>query len=351
MSREDAFQIIATVKSAQSLHSLQGEPNSAFRINASHMTVDSAVAFCEEYQTICPEVPLYLDLQGAKIRLQKAQRVFDVKEDEAVTIAAYEDADCPESHRFLVEQYVLDLCRTTRASQVLIDDGKILIRLDDVCASGPLRGTIEKGGRVFPRKGFNLHPHPIDLDRLTPRDEAFVEATRRFPFVRYALSFASSPNEMKHLRSVARPDGTSIVLAAKLERGLPPAEIFALARASDELWLCRGDLGSQLGLPGLARFYAPFAAALAQGRFPCRVILAGEVCDHVACAGRPTRSEVCHIGRAVVDGYVGCVLSNETVQPERPEWANAAIRLVREVTDAMKGGETDALNAAWAQAK
>lgn len=94
--------------------------------------------------------------------------------------------------------------------------------------------------------------HPC-VAQLTAVDREFVEQTRQFQFVRYALSFVSDPREIIALRrtvgvdaacSSANPKGTAAgcYVAAKLERALTPAETRAIAAEADELWLCRsGD--------------------------------------------------------------------------------------------------------------
>ena len=48
-------------------------------------------------------------------------------------------------------------------------------------------------------------------------------ATRDFPFVRYALSFASLPSEVKQLRELA----PKAHIAAKLERDLTDEQVFS----------------------------------------------------------------------------------------------------------------------------
>ena len=49
---------------------------------------------------------------------------------------------------------------------------------------------------------------------------------------------------MVHYRALC---GSAVSLAAKLERETAIAEASLIAQAADELWLCRGDLGAELG--------------------------------------------------------------------------------------------------------
>ncbi len=59
----------------------------------------------------------------------------------------------------------------------------------------------------------------------------------------------------------------------------------------DAVWICRGDLGAQLGAAELARV----VAAIEPARLPVPVLMAGQVLEHLTSHPEPTRSEVCHL--------------------------------------------------------
>jgi pyruvate kinase len=94
----------------------------------------------------------------------------------------------------------------------------------------------------------------------------------------------------------------------------------------DALWVCRGDLGEQLGPAALARFVGSFSPA----DLPRPVLMAGQVLEHLTEHAEPTRSEVCHLFDLWQRGYAGVVLSDETAIGRRPAHAVArAASLVR----------------------
>jgi pyruvate kinase len=104
--------------------------------------------------------------------------------------------------------------------------------------------------------------------------------------------------------------GPTAYLIAKLERPAAVAEARPIAGIADELWLCRGDLGAEVGLPAMAAATAGFSRQVAA--LPIPALLAGQVLEHLTAQPTPTRSEVCHLYDALQAGYGGVVLSDET---------------------------------------
>jgi pyruvate kinase len=94
----------------------------------------------------------------------------------------------------------------------------------------------------------------------------------------------------------------------KVERREAVDALGAIAERVEAVWICRGDLGSQLGPTALARF----VGTVDPRRLPAPVLMAGQVLEHLTDHPEPTRSEVCHLFDLVARGYAGIVLSDET---------------------------------------
>ena len=333
------MEVIATVTNVETAERLyKACPPDFFRVNASHMTAESLGAFCTAYSHVegMNKIPLYIDLQGSKLRVHRVQPQVSVAAGDHVTLVCVaEDAEKAPEHADGVAIFVTEnIMRLINAgTEVGIDDGKILLTIESVTEDRQrATAVVHRGGAVRPRKGFNLRPHPVTFTSLSPRDRANVEATRDFKFVRYALSFACLPSEVAELQELA---GADKFVAVKLERPLEDDATVALCKAAKELWLCRGDMGAQLGSFGaLAIYYRHFIDVLLPrlretGR---RIIMAGEVLDHMCGAEEPTRSEVCHLADIHSNGFTGIVVSNETAYGKFPE---EVLKTFREVAAAL----------------
>jgi pyruvate kinase len=113
---------------------------------------------------------------------------------------------------------------------------------------------------------------------------------------------------------------------AKIERREAIESLARIEETADDLWICRGDLGAQLGLEAMAGFLARFRPA----DHPRPVYVAGQVLEHLTEHPAPTRSEACHLFDLVFRGYAGVVLSDETAVGRDPVLATAtANRLLR----------------------
>ena len=119
-------------------------------------------------------------------------------------------------------------------------------------------------------------------------------------------------------------------VVAKVERLEAVDALADIAGRVDAVWVCRGDLGEQLGPGALARF----VGSLSPADLPCPVLMAGQVLEHLTEHAEPTRSEVCHLYDLVARGYAGIVLSDETAIGEHPARAvRQAAALVRAFRD------------------
>jgi pyruvate kinase len=144
------------------------------------------------------------------------------------------------------------------------------------------------------------------------------------------VSYAAVPGLLEATREVIRaasPSGALPKVVAKLEQPEALERIEDILSCSDAVWLCRGDLGAEVGLARLPALQRRLLDATL-GRTP--VLVAGQLLHHMTVSPRPTRSEVCHVGDLVERGVHGFVLSDETATgPHGPE----AVRVLREIVD------------------
>jgi pyruvate kinase len=273
----------------------------AFRINASHVEPSRLDIVLAQLRSTLPDADIVLDLQGAKMRLGVLSPT-DVARGERVVFALDAGVGHPVPHPELFAQ-------AEAGDTIGVDDGRVKFRVEST-GHGRLDAVALDGGRLLPRKGVNVLQHPVRLSGLTASDRAMIEVARRHAVTAFAFSFMLDGGEAAWVRAAA--PGCRVV--AKVERREAADALARIAERSDAVWVCRGDLGAQLGSAALARFVA--AVDPRQVRRP--VLMAGQVVEHLTRHREPTRSEVCHLFDLVSRGYAGLVLSDETAVGDDP---------------------------------
>lgn len=291
----------------------------SLRLNASHLEVPRLVTWLERVRAVSADVPVVVDLQGAKMRVgQFPPRA--VTKSAVVRFVLGEQVDAgdavPVPHK--------DLFTAVRPGEVLsCDDDRLRCEVESN-SGDVLVARWLTDGTLKPKKGINRAAHPVDIDEMSARDVAQVKAAKAFGPVSFAWSFMTDGRESAWLRALA--PGCPVV--GKMETGEPLAAIDGVLLLVDALWICRGDLGAQLGPAALARFVSRWRPP-ADG---VPVLMAGQVLQHLASAAEPTRSEVCHLYDLLQRGYAGIVLSDETAVGVDPV---QAVKTARQLLDAL----------------
>jgi len=297
--REAGPRIVATLGPASfDLASALAEAGAtAFRLNASHMTPGKLESILQRLQVILPRVPVIVDLQGAKMRLGEFEK-RSVRRGDRLRFAKDSDAGnaLPLPHP--------ELFRVVAIGEMLSCDDDRLRLIVREAGEGVLEAECLTDGELRPCKGVNLLDHPVVLEDLTARDRQHIECAAKYPLVSFACSFMRDGSEARWIRS--RANGCPVV--GKVERRAALERLESITAQVDELWICRGDLGSQLGVAEMARWVGGFSP----GKLRVPVLMAGQVLEHLTSHPEPTRSEACHLYDLVERGYAGIVLSDET---------------------------------------
>jgi pyruvate kinase len=311
------FDIVATLGPASfgMTRDLARAGATALRFNASHLSPADLAQRAAQAHRDAPGLPLVVDLQGAKMRvghLAEREVAAGTRVRFSVEPASAEDVPLPHPELFAAAEV---------GETVGLDDGRLRFLVRG-CGPGWLEAEALVAGVLRPRKGVNLLEHPVRLSGLTPADAERLDAVRSLPGVQVAWSFTLDGREAEWVR--ARRPATPVI--AKIERREAVAALGEIARRVDAVWVCRGDLGEQLGPAELGSF----VGSLAPARFACPVLMAGQVLEHLTRHREPTRSELCHLHDLVTRGYAGAVLSDETAIGLHPVHAvEEAAALVR----------------------
>jgi len=269
-----------------------------------------------------------LDLQGGKTRINGLGRPEEVPEGTDVLLTP-SPAPGPGGNELVLPVDRPEFLESLAPGDtVRVDDGRVALQILDTTGAGARARTLG-AGRISDRRGLALVGREVTLPpRLLDADRELVETALELGVGTLAVSYAAVPGilqatrETASLRAAAPP-----VLVAKLEQPEALDRIEDILENADALWVCRGDLGAEVGLAQLPSLQRALLDATL-GR--TTVLVAGQVLHHMTVSPRPTRSEVCHVGDLVERGVAGFVLSDETATgPHGPE----AVRVLHQITD------------------
>jgi pyruvate kinase len=311
------YELIATLGPSSSSEALWQAMLStgvtALRLNTSHLSLEQLEAWLEKLERFTSHLdmhlPLVLDLQGSKWRLgQLAARQLADGEiiDLVYSTETALDGALPVPHA--------DFFQAAERSngEIVLNDARVRLMVEK-STSDRIRARVTLGGPIASHKGITFGASEFRKEALNEKDQAILRQTRGKASIRYAISYVKDAVEMSRYRALC---GKGAYLAAKLERQPALEQARQIAETADELWLCRGDLGAELGQVGMAEAVFRFSAQLSAIAIP--VYLAGQVLEHMVEHPTPTRSEVCYLYEALQKGYAGAVLSDETAVGRYP---------------------------------
>ena len=304
------YEIVATLgpgsQDSRTWKSMLSAGVTAFRLNTSHLSLpqlhtwlDRLIPFLSSLDT---KPVLVLDLQGSKWRLGDFSP-FKLIDGQRVELIL---AESSHSRNVLPVPHP-DFFRAASLSsdEIVLNDARIHLRVE-AAGKDSMNARIVQGGEISPRKGITFLSSQYRKEALSEKDHAIFEETRHLE-IHYAISYIKDAAEMSKYRQLL---GASVFLIAKLERGPALDEAVKIAGYANELWLCRGDLGAELGIKTMAEKVFSFSSEIRN--YPAPVLMAGQVLEHMTGQPAPTRSEVCYLYDALVGGYGGFVLSDET---------------------------------------
>ena len=297
----------------------------AFRLNTSHLSLTQLQQWLDQLtpflSALNPAPPVVLDLQGSKWRLGDfPTRILERGQHIELVYAPSSD----RAHTLPVPHADFFQAAPTSSAEIMVNDAKIKLVREAIGAES-LRAQVVVGGEISARRGITFAASDYRQEDLSNKDRAILDRTRHLPFVRYAISYIRDAIEMRKYRAHF---GQETYLIAKVERQPAVAEAVQIAEFADEVWLCRGDLGAEIGLRAMAETAQQFFISIGDLSIP--VLLAGQVLEHMVEHAAPTRSEVCYLYEALLKGYRGFVLSDEAAIGQYPIESCQAAALFRD---------------------
>ncbi len=278
----------------------------AFRLNTSHLTPDALWGWLERLRVFFEQrgagLPVILDLQGSKWRLGEFEPV-DLQAGQTITLA--QGKVCQTAGVIPVPHADFFKALAQSPGEVVLNDAKTRLQVEQV-NDETVTARVVLGGRISPHKGITLPETAFRVESLAEKDDIIIQSTRGMEWVELAISYLRDAEELQRYMRWIGPERAVI---AKLEREPAMLEAVEIAKSCAAVWVCRGDLGAEVGLARMAELVGAMSCQLASFSKP--VVMAGQVLEHMTVSPTPTRSEVCYLYDALLAGYAGFVLSDE----------------------------------------
>lgn len=310
--------IIATLGPASNtkevIEALISEGVDVFRLNFSHSDHAEHGRVIElihqANHDLGTHVGILADLQGPKIRLGKiAGDKFEVQKDEILSLTTRKLAG--DSTRELMHVSYLEFAKDVRSGQkILIDDGKIELRIIETNGKDEVRAIVMHGGMVSSKKGINLPDTEISAASLSEKDKDDLAFIFRHNINWIALSFVRSADEIVQLQGIINFNKHHAKVIAKIERPEAVKNIDEIIRASDAIMVARGDLGVEIPLEEVPIIQKAIVRKCVVEARP--VIIATQMMESMISSPTPSRAEITDVANAVFDGADALMLSGET---------------------------------------
>ena len=293
-----------------------------FRINLSHTpleAVEPTIRWVQRHSS----TPICLDTQGAQVRCGAMAPDVVVERGRTVRLTA---TPLQGSAAELTLYPPSILAALEPGSLLSIDFDGALLQVTEVDEAGATAVVVD-GGLVRSNKAATVEPAPA-LPPLTDLDVEAVEIGLRCGIEHFALSFASSAEDVALLRSLTSPTAQ---LIAKVESRAGIRNLDEIIGAADAVLIDRGDLSREVPLE-----YVPFYQKVVvrrANRWNRPVFVATNLLESMVTNRRPTVAEADDIANTLLDGVHGLVLAAETAIGVDPV---GTVDMVRRVIDAFE---------------
>lgn len=337
--------IVATIgpasESADMIARLIAAGVNVFRLNFSHGTAQQHTRVAQRIRKQAAIAGIYVgilaDLQGPKIRIGSFRHDY---------------VELGSGDRFRLDLTIGDgegdirgvgldyeaLCSSVfRGDILLLDDGRIRLRVDDVDFNA-VDCTVVVGGKLGSRKGINRLGGGLAAPALTAKDLTDINSLAEINPDFVAVSFVSTAADILQTRNLLKEHQLEPSIIAKIERAEVVADndtLNSIITASDGVMVARGDLGVEVGDAQLIGIQKEL---ISRSRKMDRVVItATQMMESMISNSMPTRAEVFDVANAVLDGTDAVMLSAETAVGKYP------VEVVVAMADAALGAERQAV--------
>lgn len=289
------------------------------RFNFSHGTHEEQKVRMDRVRKVSSElnmpVALLLDTKGPEIRLKDFENGSVILE-KGQTFTLDTDKDTLGDNTRIGLTYDKLSKYVEIGTNILIDDGKIALKVTDIKGSSVICKVVN-GGKISNHKSINLPNMSIPMPYISEADKSDIlfGIEQKVDFI--AASFVRTADDVKKLRKLLKDNGGErIRIISKIENGQGVNNLEEIIEASDGIMVARGDLGVEIAFEKIPSIQKKMINMCNEkGKI---VVTATQMLESMTQNPRPTRAEVSDVANAIYDGTTAIMLSGESAAGAYP---------------------------------
>ena len=289
------------------------------RINFSHISHDKAKEIISLIKTVNQELnvntAILADLQGPKLRIGEVSANTELKDGDNIFINTGKEFIGDNNKLYLNYNNLYKDIK--KGEKILIDDGKIILKVIDIDKKNQIIAEVIQGGMLSSNKGFNLPNTNISQPALTEKDieDAIFSAKQNVDWI--ALSFVRHGSDIESLiKLLDKNTNHRIPVIAKIEKPEGVRNIDEIMKFASGIMVARGDLGVEINAAEVPLIQKKLVNKAKKARIP--VIIATQMMESMMKSLNPNRAEVNDVANSIMDGADAVMLSGETSVGEHP---------------------------------
>jgi len=275
-------------------------------------------------------VAVLADLQGPKIRLERfSGGPVQLRRGQRWTITTRDVDGNDEISGTTYKGLAGDVAP---GDPLLIDDGKVRLRVLEVVDGTDVVTEVLVAGKVSNHKGINLPGVAVSVPAMSEKDIEDLRFALHLPVDFVALSFVRDGKDAEDVRRIMREEGVMRPVIAKIEKPQAIENLDDVISAFDGFMVARGDLGVECQMEEV-----PFLqkTIIDRARLNAKpVIVATQMLESMISSPSPTRAEASDVANAVLDGADAVMLSGETSVGEYPVHTVETMARIIQATEA-----------------
>lgn len=307
------------------------------RLNFSHGSHEDHAKTIETFRKVRDSLKLpaavMLDTKGPEVRIKTFKDgAVEIENGSTFTLSTMDFEG--DSNKVSITYKDLP-SQVTKGKRILIDDGKIILEVQE-CTDTDIICRVLEGGVLKNRKSINVPNTHLDMPYISEKDEADLIFGIEHDIDFVAASFVRNKDDVIRLRKfLDYHGGHSIRIISKIENIEGVENFDEILENSDGIMVARGDMGVEVEferLPGIQKMF--IKKCYQSGKM---VITATQMLESMITSYTPTRAEISDVANAVFDGTSAVMLSGETAMGEHPP------RVVEVMAKIVEQAEHDAL--------